>query len=1822
MRTPDVPSLRRWLVERVADRLGLPRDAIDIARPLDEYGLESRAAVEIAGELEELLDRAIEATVLYRFPTISALAQHLVDPEAEPERGADVQPEPREPVAVIGVGCRFPGSRDGPDGFWELLVGGVDAVHDLPPGRWDRWAQEDPEVAAVLRRTTSRGGFLDDIAGFDAAAFGMSPREAMAADPQQRMVLEVAWEALEHAGVPPRALSGTRTGVFVGASSADFGQLQTADLARIDAWTGTGSSPSIIANRLSYVLGLQGPSLVVDTACSSSLVALHLALRSLQSGESDVALAGGVNLLLSPAITVNFDEAGVMAADGRCKTFDAAADGYGRGEGCGMVVLRRLSDALRDGDRVLAVVLGSALNSDGASNGLMAPNPRAQEDVLRAAYADAGVEPATIAYVEAHGTGTALGDPIEVGALGAVLGRDRAEGQACLLGSVKTNVGHLEAAAGVAGLIKVVLSLHRGEVPPSLHFQVPNPYIDFERLHMRVVTRRTPWPADGHVRRAGVSSFGFGGTNAHAVLEEAPASAPLAIGEQDGADGRRRLYLLSSETPEGLHASAHRLAGWLTGTGADTALRDVGYTLARRRSHGRARVAVAARGRAELVERLGACARGQAGTGVWEGSAGARRDPVWVFSGQGSQWAGMGRELLATEPAFARALDELEPLVLAESGFSLRGALSEDAEGLTGVDRVQPVLFAMQVGLAAVWRSYGIEPGALIGHSMGEAAAAVVAGALQPVDGVRVICRRSRLLTRVAGQGLMALLEVPAAEVEDLLTAQGLTEEVNVAVVAGPSSTVVSGQAGTVEHLVRELDAQGAGARLVLVDVASHSPQMDELLGELIEELGDVDPAPPDVAVYSTVDDPRQAPLMDAAYWARNLRAPVRLADAVRAAAQDGHTTFVEVSPHPVLARAVLDTLVDAGVSDPLVVPTSRREIGEQEALLAGVAALHTRGCQPDLARLHPVGALVDLPTTAWNRQRYWPIPQRRATMVPADPGHPLLGRHVPLAEPPGSHVWQGALHAGVDPWLADHLVQDTAVVPAAAYCELALAAGREAGMDEPVVHDLVAHAPMFVGSESIELQTMLRLDAGGRVGSLEVYGRNGGGWVRYASARLHDDPVDGHPRRGTAVPGEALEPMDVDGFYAQLAAHGLRYGPSFRVLRRLSVAEGVALAEVALPDELHGVEHHHVHPALLDGCFQAIAAALPPSAHEGGLRVLAGLDHLAMRPTSGPLTVRAAVELSGSTATASLVMESGGEPVGHARGIRIQQVPTPSADEGVPADWVHRLAWHAAPATDDPTPPVGVTLVIADRGGVAAAVARLLQERAAPCRIVAPEQFGQTPLDGVGTVLYCPALDLQGEDGWDPAAAEALTNAAVSVVRRLSGDESDGPRLWLVTRCSQAVRDETTLNVAQATLWGLGRCIALEHPDRWGGLIELDASDAATCARHLVQEVAGGGAEGQAAYRGGERLVPLLERVALPPRQQGAVDPEGSHLVVGATGRIGPHLLRRLAGLGAHHLVLVTRRGLEGPCAELVDQLRERGTSVTDVAADVADEEAMVALFGRFGADLPPLRGVYQAAFVEDVTFIEHLQADRVAAMFRPKVRGTTLLHRLSAGHDVTEFLVFSSTTGLLGSQGLAHYAAASCFVDGLAHARRLSGLPAHVVNWGTWKDGLADSPLRAVVESSGMRLMEGHRAIRALDHVLGGGLTQIVVADVDWELLAAAYGTRTTPAIVARLAAEAAAPTRAGAEEDGAPLVEQVRAVVAEVLRLPSANALDVRRDLFEMGVDSLMSIKMLRTLKATLAIETLNPQVLLSNRTVEDLAAHLATLLPARVTDGART
>jgi phthiocerol/phenolphthiocerol synthesis type-I polyketide synthase C len=1550
---PSGEAIRTWLVARIAELLRIDARDVDLHKPLANFGLNSVQAVSLSGELEDWLGTQLAPTLLYDYPTIDTIAAHLggedepgasatgVDPavvHAAPASGATVS----GPIAIVGLSCRVPGA-DSPEALWKLLEEGVDAIREVPPTRWDLKRFYDPNPAAPGKMNTRWGGFLDKIEDFDRAFFGISPREAARMDPQQRLLLELAWEALEDAGIPADKLAGSKTGVFVGISVNDYGYLQARDPDLSDPYIGTGNALSIAAARLSYLFDLHGPSLAVDTACSSALVAIHLACRSLWNGESSAAIAGGVNVILAPWITVNFSKAGFMAPDGRCKTFDAKANGYVRSEGGGLVVLKPLAQALADGDPIYAVIRGTAVNQDGKSQGLTAPNGQAQEAVLREAYRAAGVSPGQVQYVEAHGTGTLLGDPIEARALGKVLARDRPEGHRCLVGSLKTNIGHLESAAGVAGLIKVALALKHKKIPPSLHFEQPNPHIPFDELPLRVVTRLEAWPETEGQALAGVSSFGFGGTNAHAVLAEVPRFAPAP---REIIPDQACLLPLSARSPEALQALARRYRDWLAGqvNGSVLPLWDVCFTAGDRRSHHEHRLALVAHDRQEVLERLQAFAQGEKRPGLSAGRKALNRKPrvVWVFSGQGPQWWGMGRQLLR-EPAFRAVVEQCDQLLAPLAGWSLLKEMQagEAESRLASTEVAQPVLFALQAGLAALWRSWGLAPDAVVGHSLGEVAAAHAAGALSLEDAIQVVYHRGRIMQRATGLGKTAAVELTLEECETLLAEH--EGRLSVAAINSPTSLTLSGDPVALEDLVLGLQKRSVYARMLRVDYAFHSSQMDPFMDELAEALRGIAPKAATVPLFSTVTGrPSDGLEYDAGYWARNIRRTVQFAPAIGRLLDQGHDAFLEIAPHPVLSGSITQCLHARGLAG-TVLPSLRREDDDRAVLLGSLGALYARGHAVDWKKVYPGGRHVRLPGYVWQRERCWVEGEEGASdgwgPVAASERHPLLLRHLQGAHARNHHIWETELDRRRLPWLADHRLQGSMIVPGAAYVEMALAAAAEAFGKPPYsLEATTLHKALILPEKgSRTVQVVFNPNPLGEI-AFQVFSRSPEGdpataaWLLHAEGKVRPGAGESQPEP-TPIEGlkvGAVREKKHDDFYEVVNRRALNFGPTFMGVQHVWARDFAAIGQVRAPEALHAdIARYGAHPALLDAALQLICAALPEKTQEAiGRTVLlpVSVEKIVFYAPVGPscwsysvLEPFAEVLPEKFVGTGCLLDDAGNKLVEFC-GVTLQRldVETRSAIPEKPAEWLHELQWQpqARPeATADALP--GSWLIFADRGGTGEALAAALSARGERCAVVLAGEAYEREADLRVRLRPCSEEDLQRllaetmPDGAPPCrgvvhlwsldipeigedAAGAMDRAhdlgcgsVLALVHKLVRTGwAAAPQLWLVTRGAQVVRNAEDRPKAefqflvQAPLWGMGRVLAVEHPEFHCVRIDLDPQKDSAEVAALVDEIASRGAEDQVAFRGANRHV-----LRLLPR--GAKAEAGAEATEGVTPRL-----------------------------------------------------------------------------------------------------------------------------------------------------------------------------------------------------------------------------------------------------------------------------------------------------------------------------------------------
>lgn len=1388
------------------------------------------------------------------------------------------------PIALVGIGCRFPGGVSSPADLWSLLERGGNAITEIPADRIDLTHYYDERPATPGRIMTRWGGFLPDIEQFDAGFFGISPREAERMDPNQRLVLETAWEGLEDAGIDVAALDGSATGVFVGQWLSDFEGRLFADPEGVDFYMTTGSGRYCTSGRLSYLLGLRGPSLTVDTACSSSLVAVHLAVRSLRNGECTLALAGGVNVILQPHISVAYSQSRMMAPDGHCKFGDARGDGYVRSEGAGIVVLKPLDRALADGDRIYAVIRGSAVNNDGHSSGSMGtPSRLGQMELLQSAYRDANVSPGRVGLVEAHGTGTRAGDPVELGVLGAILSQDREPQDCAYVGSVKTNIGHTEGAAGVAGLIKAALALYHELIPPSLHFVEPNPAVGWNEIPLRIPTSPVRWPRGEVPRLAAVSAFGIAGTNAHVVLQEAATNRSCT------SDTVPPLLLLSAASPEALTARAGAINEWISHhkSASNFSLGDLFYTAAVRRTHHEHRLAVVAEDADELQRKLSGFLAGQSESGCVSGRAAAAAGTkvAFIFPGQGSQWLGMGRDLLRSAPVFRDALERCDRAIEAETGWSLLREMHTDeaSSRLGDIDVVQPMLFSLEVALAALWRSYGIEPTALVGHSMGEVAAACVAGALSLEEAVRVICRRSRLLREARGKGAMALVELSLDEASAALAK--FDARLSVAVSNSSRSTVVAGDPQALNDFLAELERRDVFHRRINVDVASHSPQMDPLLAPLQEALGILVPRDSDVPIHSTVDSRIvQGHEFGAEYWVRNLRQPVRFSAVVRRLLMDGYTTFIEMSPHPVLLPSIQQEAQSAGC-DVMAVGSLVRHASGLTAFHESLARLHVSGHAVRWGALFPSGGrIASLPVYPWQRERHWYEPPARTKRCDSMQG--LLGPMVASSVEADTRLWDVEMGLDVFPFLADHRVRGSVIVPAVMFIELACEAmSRAFGSEEMILHDLMIEEALLLeaGARRVVQVALtagppglwtLRISSHGSTSGEAAWTVHARGFVR-VTQELRTVSEQSIP---TASAGK----IPASAHYAAMQARGLDYGPAFQGLVETVAANGALWGRVALPAGLL-TTGFIVHPSLLDSALQLAVASISNNAAsdtyvpvsfdkircKGSDAVVGGWARALPHPSVGT---------GADLATADVTLfGDDGKVIVEVLGLRLKRLESARRDAATgffAMEWERQDQGETQPIAATAT--TGEWLLVADRRGIARALVEPLRALGYMASLIEAEQLkGGMPSSTTAGVVFLAEADAGStqEGSRDPVISCVQScDRALSLIRILvSGATERAPQLVVVTTGAQAVIDGDSPVLEQAPLWGMIRTLANEHPELRSRLIDLSAApsgeEVAALARELVTR-----SEDQVALRDAARLLPRLRPMPATGAAKGAV--------------------------------------------------------------------------------------------------------------------------------------------------------------------------------------------------------------------------------------------------------------------------------------------------------------------------------------------------------------
>ncbi|MFZ1493298.1 MAG: type I polyketide synthase [Candidatus Competibacter denitrificans] len=1672
----------------------------------------------------------------------------------------------KEAVAIVGIGCRFPGGAHGPRNYWKLISEGHDLTSDSPENRFNPRRFYDPNPRKPGRLHVMHGGFLKEIDLFDHEFFGISPREADYLDPQQRLLLETAWEAFEDGGLIPAAFAGKNVGVFVGAFTLDYKILQFSgnSLDGVGLHTATGSMMTMCSNRLSHAFDLRGPSLSIDTACSSSLVATHLACRSLLAEECELALAGGVMLIATPHYILAESKGGFLCPDGRCKTFDISANGYARGEGVGLVVLKRLADAERDGDRIYAVIRASGVNQDGRTPGITVPSGEQQVRLLETVYGQAGIDPSAVHYVEAHGTGTPVGDPIEANALGAFFSRNRVADHPCIVGSVKTNMGHLESAAGIAGLIKTSLALWHRQIPPHLHLLEPNPKINFSALKLRVPTELEEWPNYPGKPYAGVNSFGFGGTNAHVVLEahvavdQATASAGIEI-ISNRTDPL--MIPLSARSEDGLSRIAARIHDWIEQEAIATSFPDFAFSLACKRSHHEFRMGVVASDLPDLSRQLRAFAEGELQETLCKGRSFPSDRPAklcFVYTGNGPQWWAMGRDLYRSQPVFRAAIDRCAGELARYVDWSLIEELSrgEMDQRMDETQIAQPANFAIQYALSELWSSWGIEPDACIGHSTGEIGSFWKTGVLSFAEAIRVVYERSRLQQKTAGKGTLVAVGLSRAEAESL--AAEFEGRVSVAGVNAPTAMTLAGDNEAMAQIIERLGKEGVFCKQLRVNIPFHSPVMEEIRAEWQDKMSALRPSEATVALYATATGARaKGPELDAAYWWLNVRNPVYFQDCFNLAVEDGCSIFLEVGPHPVLATSMRDCANALGRQVQLLHSLYR---GKHEPTTVGcaLAGLYSAGIEPDFARLYPHGRYVDLPLYPFMRERCWAESDENRRFRIGNDDHPLLGRRLAMA----ALAWETEINGYWNAFLPDHVIQHNVLFPAAGYLEQAGAAIKLATAGSHfVLEDIVFHKALFLPQdEDPRVQTTLDT----RHGSFSITSlsrRESEKVTVHAEGQFRQLQPPGQPQHVSIE--QLRDRMRIahskESCYAGLASMGFEYGPRFQGIGEVYLGDLESLARLESPIDVAVSDPGWVfHPVMLDAAFQALIAIelMNPSADGAEVRLPVGIRRATfLHPASSPMWVHARIvgrtdqETTGDIA----IYDAQGRLAASIEGFQARSIA--QGIHGVNSkgieSWLYQVDWveQALITTDEanalpqtclilaPSTLEGIQIkarletlghqaILAHPGdGFAwdAEAATLTLNACCKSDYLALFDTLDTAGKAPTRIIHLWNLDTPTSDALTVAGLDAkATEIALSVLYLCQAVAETGTsaKLWFVTRGAQLADLDVPVNVAQAPTWGIGRVFGhQEHVGQWGGLVDLDprGSDGEIAA--LIDEVLTNTLEDQVAFRGSDsmRKVMRIHRAkclysTVPPRFRA----DGAYWVTGAFGALGERVADWLVEHGAAFLILSGRSTLpprerwseiaaDDPHharVRWVQRIEGRGVRVLCPAIDCAEATQIAAFLAEYRAHAyPPVRGLFHCAGVVADNILVQMREHDLLKAYRPKVQGSWNLHHLLRDEPLEHFVLFSSVASLVTSTGQANYAAGNAFLDALAYRRRQLGLPGLSLNWGPWAIGMVEElDLLDHYRRRGMPPIHPDAGLVALEIALVQDQAELVLAEADW--------------------------------------------------------------------------------------------------------------------------
>ncbi len=1734
-------------------------------------------------------------------------------------------------IAVVGMGCRTPGGINSTSQLWEFLLRKGDASGNIPAMRWEPYLRRDTRNAEVLSRTTAKGYFLDDLEAFDAEFFNISRREAEQMDPQQRIALEVTWEALEHAGIPPQNLAGSNTAVYMGVNSDDYSRLLLEDLPNVEAWCGVGTAFCGIPNRISYVLDLMGPSSAIDAACASSLVAIHHARQALISRETDLAIAGGVNALIGPGLTRVLDQAGAIAADGRCRSFDDSACGYGRGEGAGVVILKRLTTALLDGDHIHAVLKGSAVGADGRTNGIMAPNGFAQENVARKALQEAKFDASSISYVEAHATSTPIGDPCETTALANIYGSGARShtSDPCLIGSIKSNIGHLEAGAGVLGFIKAVMVLQNGLVPPQANLTTPNTKIDWANNKLLTCQTATKLAPLYGTKRAAIASYGYGGTVSHAVIEASPSP-------------RRSLRIASTETlPEILFLSAPQanrlsdaataLASWLENEGAQADLHSVAATLATRRGHHKFRSAIVAESTFDAIKLLKKAFDAASDPCIMTGRLlpSYTKGAVWIFSGHGAQWKDMGKSLLQTRPAFLNVVQQLEPIIQNETGFSALDALSNG--DFESSDKVQVLTFVMHIGIAALLREAGATPQAIIGHSVGEIAAAVVAGVLTLREGALIVCRRAVLLRKLMGQGAMILVDLSyeevSTEIQDI-------EGINAAIDVSPSSAVVSGTIVGIQQITQKLNDRNIQVRKVQSDIAFHSDSLSMLASPLREVLcGQLAPTTPEIPLYSTsLQDPRSQVPRDEQYWIDNMIKPVLLRSTISAAVEDGYKVFLEVSSHPIITHSINETLLDAGVEDAVALPTMLRNKAAESTILRAIGKLHCLGDSIDFSRFDSHQWLEEVPTTVWKHQSYWRSVGGSPALAQETHNalsHNLLGGRTSIWGSDGM-LWQTVLDETSKPFPGKHPLHGSEIVPAAVLLNTFLKASSSRSLHDvslrvPVVVSPPQEVQIFYQDNQIRITSRLARTEGSNT-SEESWLVNTTSRVGADEATLSAASIDIR-----ATKKRLDRQLSPDFSIEYLASVGVpEMGFPWKVLDHHEI-DGEMLAMVdGHPNETEALGSKEGSWAPIFDAATSIASTIFYKSPR--LRMPTAIKRVVLRAgCCSPKVGYVYVKQISSDAADVFVCSLNGDILAEFQAMAFAGIEGETFSRKSTAGLVHRIAWPPAQLAEEPLHFKHVLLLSDGSPSITDTYEKQLRGSSYTTRVVQDlESPDSIPSDSV--VVYVPCEGTSAEDAFkcSSRSCERLLTATKTLI-----DKSPRTKIFCITQNSKTTDRWTILS--QATLHGLARIIQSEHAEIWGALIEVED------AQFPMQAIK---------YVHGADVVKIQDTVArnarlrpFPTEPSGAqlnritstsLLPQGTYLITGGLGSLGLKVAMWMAEKGARRILLVSRRKLpprrewakdqENQTYQTMLALEAMGVTVSVVVVDMSDSAAASHLQHALDElSFPPITGVVHAAGVLKDELVTQTTSTNFNTVLAPKLVGAMALHELFPPQTLDFFVMFSSCGQLLGFPGQASYAASNSFLDALASYRHNLGDNCMSLLWTSWRGlGMAASTeyINAELNARGITDITPPEAFMAWEKAMALGTDHAVVLrtlelDADEPSPHPILNdiiTRRRPTVGAASDSETSTKETAGAPKSGPELKEWLTHIITSCVATTMGTAessIDVRTALSEMGMDSVMTVLFRSELQGKLKVKVA-PTLIWKCPTIQHLVKHFMEVM----------